>query len=114
MSRLCHVCGTPFDRAGAVRVTWEDMPSPSLNGMTVRAHARCIRLKATPAGAEVALPERISDPVAEPTLTTVDAAEEGWRAACRECGGIAVKDEREDAEMIAAIHLARRHSGVAA
>jgi hypothetical protein len=66
MSRLCHVCGEPLNGA-FVDLSWGGFASSSLNGMTMRCHARCVRLEAT-VGRDVALPPRLSDPEAEPQL----------------------------------------------
>lgn len=114
MARIrCQTCNANLSDEPRVRLEWVGFASKAIEGHGFFVCPDHLSLKGWPER-NIELPPRISDPVAEPALTTVDAAEEGWRASCRECGGIAIKDEREDAEMVAAIHLARRHSGVAA
>lgn len=64
----------------------------------------------------IVLPERVSDPVAEPDMVQVTSDLEGdWIAYCRECHvTVAIKDDQDDAHLAAARHLARVHSGLVA
>lgn len=110
----CHLCAEPLDGAIA-RVTFEGFETLALNGVTFTVHARCLRFEPTSRVTIEPLPPRISDPVAEPDLVTIEDTDWGdWRATCRECGAVALKPVKDDAHLAAAYHLARRHAELAA
>lgn len=106
----CHQCAK---RIEGTRVRLEYSGGNALDGMTITCCANCVRLVIPER--DITLPERISDPVAEVPLVTVELFGGDWFATCRECGRIvAFKDNEDDAELGAARHLARFHSGIVA
>jgi hypothetical protein len=109
----CHACGLPLDHA-TVRLEFDGFESLAMNGLSFTCHARCIQLAIPERGIELA--PRISDPIAEPTpeLVTVEQWGSDWYAICAEHGAVAIKGERDDAHLLAAHHIARVHSGLAA
>lgn len=111
----CIACGTTVNGTAWIGPCTFHSPKPHsrLNGVTFEVHSSCFRLRFPEL--EAMLPDRISDPEAEPDTVTVDQDDHGWSAFCRECDRlVAIKAERDDAEMAAAVHLARKHVGAVA
>lgn len=99
----CHSCGEPLT-APYMRCEFVGAPGSKYTGSIFMVHAACLRL---------VIPDRrieLAQRLAEPNLCSVAPAEEGWRADCREHGGVAIKDEQDDAELACARHLARMHA----
>ncbi len=78
-----------------------------MDGIVFALHAACLRLD-FPNPLPELLP-RISDPVAEPELVTVEWTDLGWSADCLIHGAVGLKDVREDAHLAAARHIANKH-----
>lgn len=68
----CHLCGNPIEGAWAT-VTFGGFTSLALNGVQFTVDAKCLRFQ--PADRDIALPPRISDPVAEPVACGETEAE---------------------------------------
>lgn len=105
----CIACGQPIDGA-YLRLVWEGFTATrSLNGTSMPAHFTCVQI-GFPESAAPMLP-RIPDP--DPLVHVGPEYESGeWVAYCMVHGVVAQKEVRDDAHLVAALHIARVHSGL--
>lgn len=102
----CQFCFEPLSDP-QVKLTFAGFTgAAALNGVSFDIHARCLR--AAP-DRGIALPDRIE----EPELVSVDWEDVGWTAECKVHGNVGVMDNRDDAHLAAARHIARVHAMVA-